>query len=619
MSVSRAAALVIAQLGIAAFFIAGVTRSALGDSAGWFVLGVAMLSGLIRAIDIESWALLIPGGLISRVRHAFGPGVSRLAAAVALVDRLLLGALACVLIGHYAASVSVIAIAGRRFTGYVRPEDFATLLAVAAIGLLWVRARIGHDIGREAMARGVWIGIGILALIMVWGVTTLARGAIVTPLGPPPFSMAVTGWSSVDAALIYVLGVALTLPVIGSGEVLARAAREVQPPRVQALRRTALLTVFFALAVVALGTFLFILLVPAAEQPLWIDAPLAGLAQHLAGPSWARDLIALAVAVAAVLVLLPAAHAALADGEQLLQRGSVDGTVPSGLASLHTRFGTPANAVDVTAAAMILIVIASGGRVAWLSRAYGASLAVMLVLTIAALARLRRTHAGTLPFTTPFNLRVGGRQLPVGLLVPSLIVGGSVLVALATGDVAAIAAVGLVGALALWFNAGSRKVAPLAVGEERDVFDLLTEAELSLDQIEARPGNVLVPVRNPHALVHLLAALHDSGDRDVVVMTVRMLGVDGTDEAANESTPTAYERGLFSEVVAVAERHGRPVRLLIVPTHNVVEAIVATILRLRSSDVYVGESSTLPPQIKPACSAMRGNGRPSPNPSTFDS
>jgi hypothetical protein len=212
MSIRRAAALAIAQLGVAAFFIPGVSRSALGDSAGWFVLAVAVLAGLIRAIDIESWARLIPGGFISRVRQAFGPGATRVAAAAALVDRLLLGALACVLIGHYAAGVSVIAIAGRRFTGYVRPEDLATLIAVAAIGLLWIRARIGHDIGREAMARSIWIGIGILALTMVWGLATLAGGsaAPLTTLGSPPAPIVVTGWPGVDAALIYVVGVALT-------------------------------------------------------------------------------------------------------------------------------------------------------------------------------------------------------------------------------------------------------------------------------------------------------------------------------------------------------------------------------------------------------------------------
>ncbi len=76
-------------------------------------------------------------------------------------------------------------------------------------------------------------------------------------------------------------------------------------------------------------------------------------------------------------------------------------------------------------------------------------------------------------------------------------------------------------------------------------------------------------------------------------MTARLLDVDVSEEAAGQSTPTPYERRLLSDVVAVAERVGRPVRLLIVPARNVVDAIVGTVVRLRSSDVYVGESSTL--------------------------
>ena len=76
-------------------------------------------------------------------------------------------------------------------------------------------------------------------------------------------------------------------------------------------------------------------------------------------------------------------------------------------------------------------------------------------------------------------------------------------------------------------------------------------------------------------------------------MTARLLDVDVSEESAGQTTPTPYERRLLSDVVALAERVGRPVRLLIVPTRNVVDAIVGTVIRLRSSDVYVGESSTL--------------------------
>src|SRR5437867_5441444 len=151
ISVRKAAALAIAQLGIAAFFISSIARAALGPSAGWFVLAAAILAAFARAVDIESWALLIPGGFVSRVATVFGPRAAGVAKAAALVERVLLGALASVLVGHYVASVSATAIGGLRFIGYVRPEDLATPLAVGAIGVLWLRIRVGRGLARDQL------------------------------------------------------------------------------------------------------------------------------------------------------------------------------------------------------------------------------------------------------------------------------------------------------------------------------------------------------------------------------------------------------------------------------------------------------------------------------------
>ena len=595
MSVRKAAALALAQLGIAAFFVSGIAVAALGGSAAWVVLVATALAAFARAIDIESWGLLIPGGSVSRVTGAYGPRAGGVAAATAFVERLLLAALACIVLGHYLAAVSATAIAGWRFTGHVRPEDLATVLGVGVIGVLWLRARIGRDIGRDTMARAVWIGVASLASGVVWGLLTVAGGGA-APLGTlaslPPHLRA-TGFTPIDRALTYVLGLALTLSVIGGGEVLGRAASEFPPPRVPALKRTALVTLFFALLVTTLGTALFVVLIPATEQTLWLNAPLAGLAQHLAGPLWSRNLVALAVAGAAVLVLVPAAHAALADAEHMLQRSAGEGRVPQTLADLHTRFGTPARTVDFTVTAIVLVMLAGGGRVAWLARAYTFVILVMLALTTASLVRLRRTHPGRTPFKTPVNLRLGKRVLPLGLVGPGVVAVAAGLAMLAVGDIAALASGIVIAVLALWFSAVRDRTEPAGITPDEERFDLLHSAEPSLDEIDVRPGSVLVPVRNPHALAHVTAALQTAGDRDVVVMTARILDIDVSEEMASQRTPTPYERRLLSDVVRLAERIGRPVRLLIVPARNVVEAIVGTIVRLRSSDVYVGESSTL--------------------------
>src|SRR5262245_13956733 len=76
-------------------------------------------------------------------------------------------------------------------------------------------------------------------------------------------------------------------------------------------------------------------------------------------------------------------------------------------------------------------------------------------------------------------------------------------------------------------------------------------------------------------------------------MTVRLVGPDVSDDPANRPNVTEDERRLFTAVVGLAERYGRPVRLLIVPASNVFDAVAQTVVRLRSSEVYTGESETL--------------------------
>jgi len=60
------------------------------------------------------------------------------------------------------------------------------------------------------------------------------------------------------------------------------------------------------------------------------------------------------------------------------------------------------------------------------------------------------------------------------------------------------------------------------------------------------------------------------------VMTVRLLGVDVPEDGSADVHPTRAERRVFSEVVALAERYGRSVHLLVVPAHDVFDAIVST-------------------------------------------
>ena len=105
-----------------------------------------------------------------------------------------------------------------------------------------------------------------------------------------------------------------------------------------------------------------------------MNAPLAGLAQHLAGPGWARDLMALARRGGGAGAAAGSTYAAMATPNRCCSERP-EGTLPRGLALLHARFGTPARAIDMTVIATILVIVATGGRVRGLARAYVCAIA----------------------------------------------------------------------------------------------------------------------------------------------------------------------------------------------------------------------------------------------------
>jgi hypothetical protein len=57
----------------------------------------------------------------------------------------------------------------------------------------------------------------------------------------------------------------------------------------------------------------------------------------------------------------------------------------------------------------------------------------------------------------------------------------------------------------------------------------------------------------------------------------------------------SYEQLLFSRVVALAEKAGKKVHLLVVPSSTVFDAVVQTAIQIESSEIIAGVSSVLAP------------------------
>jgi hypothetical protein len=89
----------------------------------------------------------------------------------------------------------------------------------------------------------------------------------------------------------------------------------------------------------------------------------------------------------------------------------------------------------------------------------------------------------------------------------------------------------------------------------------------------------------------------DTTKTDVVVMTSRVYqrepSFGGSDRVDTSEVFRKYEQELFTTVVSVAEKLGKHVSLLVVPTNDIFESIVATAQRLHTSLVVCGMSNKL--------------------------
>jgi hypothetical protein len=125
-------------------------------------------------------------------------------------------------------------------------------------------------------------------------------------------------------------------------------------------------------------------------------------------------------------------------------------------------------------------------------------------------------------------------------------------------------------------------------------FNLVSQPEVAAECLHARPGAVLVAVRDINNLTHLKSVVEKTNLRrhDIVVMTVRQ--VSGTAGQLGESQLFSdYERALFTKVVSQAEKEGKTVELLVVPGANPLDVIVQTAQKLQASRVVTGPSQVM--------------------------
>jgi hypothetical protein len=141
-------------------------------------------------------------------------------------------------------------------------------------------------------------------------------------------------------------------------------------------------------------------------------------------------------------------------------------------------------------------------------------------------------------------------------------------------------------------NAAKYKARPQGLEE----FNLEMQPQVTADTVHARPGCVLVAVRDYSRMLHLQKVLQKTNLRrhDIVVMTVRPITAGaGEYGLAENQIFSDYERELFSRVVTMAEKEGKTVDLLVVPAVDPFDAMVQTASKLQASRLVSGVSAKM--------------------------
>ena len=135
--------------------------------------------------------------------------------------------------------------------------------------------------------------------------------------------------------------------------------------------------------------------------------------------------------------------------------------------------------------------------------------------------------------------------------------------------------------------------------EMKEEFRVAEQPLIDREEMKVRPGNILVTIRDPRNLYYLKNVLQhtDTTRQDVVVMTARIYhrehGFSGNGSYDSEELFDHYEQHLFTKVVELAEKEGKHVSLMVVPTANVFDGIVQAAQRLESSRIVCGLSNKL--------------------------
>jgi hypothetical protein len=266
----------------------------------------------------------------------------------------------------------------------------------------------------------------------------------------------------------------------------------------------------------------------------------------------------------------------------------------------HRRFGTTYRLINTITILQLITILASRGDVYLLGEAYAFGVVWSFSMKGIGVLVLRfQRHDQEYKF--PFNIHVGGREWPVGLAASTLVLFFVAVANLFSKRIATIYGIAFTVLVFIVFEISekinAKKMRAKKMGLEE--FNLEMQPQITTESVHARPGCILVAVRDYNRMLPLQRILDKTNLRrhDIVVMTVRPITAGaGEYDLAENQIFSGYEKELFSRVVTIAEKEGKPVELLVVPAVDPFEAMVQTAAKLKASRLVSGVSERMAPE-----------------------
>jgi hypothetical protein len=394
------------------------------------------------------------------------------------------------------------------------------------------------------------------------------------------------------------IGLGHSVLAMSGEESLAQVYREIEHPKLPNLKKAGLVIFIYSLVFTSLVSFFAVMIIPDSVRQNYLENLIGGLAMSLEGPFLMRLVFHGFVVVVGTMILAGAVNTAIVGSNGVLNRVSEDGVLADWFRQPHRRFGTSYRIINIVAGLQILTIIISRGNVTFLANLYAFGVIWSFAMKGLAVLILRYTHPGDREYRVPLNFTIFGVEIPLGLGLITLTLLGIAVVNLFTKKDATIAGVTFSVVLFIVFSI-SERVTHHSRGNtkhiEMDQFHLEMEGELTPAAVGARPGNILVPVSNIHALYQLGNVLDrvKPGRRDVVVLHVRLLrrSASGEFELEAEQLFGSIEQQLFSQALALAEKRGKSIRLAVVAANNLWDGVLRAATSLQSSTIVLGQST----------------------------